>query len=616
MIAEKFIAFKKKIKEIAEELKRDNLLSTDSYNEIITDLDKEKIVIGIVGQIKNGKTTLVNALIFGEPVLPAAATPMTASLTRIVFGERPSVEVDFFSEVDWNKIEEMAKESGDSEEVRYAKEILDRAKGIKKELPSILGRKKEIDFKEIYNYVGEDGKYVPATKALTIRYPNEILKDIEIVDTPGLNDPIISREMRTKEFLREADVIILLLYAGRPFDANDRDIIFNRISSEGAGKVVILMNKKDVVMQEQGTEERAKEYIKRKLKEELETLKKEQKNEIIIKVLEEAKVIPFSSLMALLGKMNKEDIEKDENLKYYYEKFKDEFPGLKTSQDFLSLSGLKELEEEIDKIIKKHKYQIFIKNVATKLRGMLKEKIDDLEQKINILEIEEKSLSKTQQEIKKEIVNLKLVEKEVIDFLYEKLNELKNYLSSSKNQIEKSIWERVYQFWMDINENIPEKGWLETHGNYSSKVTALVNKELTKLKKYIRNELNSYQNNCLNKVKLFMNDLYNEVNKIAQKYLTWSKEDIYRFMEKFREETFEKFNIKLPNVKIETSGWWFIGTAEAKQEAISQVKKATEEITNQLIECLVNIHRDYYSKIQYIETDFEKQGHRARFRGS
>ena len=59
---------------------------------------------------------------------------------------------------------------------------------------------------------------------------------MEIVDTPGFNDPIVSREERTKEFLKKADVVLMMLYAGRPFDATDRDIIFKNVAECGIGK--------------------------------------------------------------------------------------------------------------------------------------------------------------------------------------------------------------------------------------------------------------------------------------------------------------------------------------------------------------------------------------------
>lgn len=57
--------------------------------------------IGIVGRVKAGKSSLLNALIFdGEPILPKAATPMTAALTTITWGEVFRAKVEFYSEAD------------------------------------------------------------------------------------------------------------------------------------------------------------------------------------------------------------------------------------------------------------------------------------------------------------------------------------------------------------------------------------------------------------------------------------------------------------------------------------------------------------------------------------
>lgn len=65
--------------------------------------------IGIVGQVKAGKSSFVNALIFnGRDILPKAETPMTATLTRITYAEENEAEVTFFSQRDWEQIEKEA----------------------------------------------------------------------------------------------------------------------------------------------------------------------------------------------------------------------------------------------------------------------------------------------------------------------------------------------------------------------------------------------------------------------------------------------------------------------------------------------------------------------------
>ena len=58
--------------------------------------------IGIVGQVKAGKSSFLNSLFFdGENILPKASTPMTAGLTIIEYAEKNSFEVEYFSDEDW-----------------------------------------------------------------------------------------------------------------------------------------------------------------------------------------------------------------------------------------------------------------------------------------------------------------------------------------------------------------------------------------------------------------------------------------------------------------------------------------------------------------------------------
>ena len=61
--------------------------------------------IGIVGRVKAGKSSMLNSLFFGgKNVLPKAATPMTAALTKIYYSEKPTLRIHFFDENDKLKI--------------------------------------------------------------------------------------------------------------------------------------------------------------------------------------------------------------------------------------------------------------------------------------------------------------------------------------------------------------------------------------------------------------------------------------------------------------------------------------------------------------------------------
>ena len=66
--------------------------------------------ISIVGRVKSGKSSFLNALLFkGESVLPQAATPMTAALTYIRYAPKCRAEVEFFTKKEWETFLEQSK---------------------------------------------------------------------------------------------------------------------------------------------------------------------------------------------------------------------------------------------------------------------------------------------------------------------------------------------------------------------------------------------------------------------------------------------------------------------------------------------------------------------------
>ena len=83
----------------------------DKYADIMK--EDSALKLGIVGRVKAGKSSFLNALLFGgRDVLPKAATPMTAALTKISYSEtgKNEAKVIFYSPSEWDKIENMARE--------------------------------------------------------------------------------------------------------------------------------------------------------------------------------------------------------------------------------------------------------------------------------------------------------------------------------------------------------------------------------------------------------------------------------------------------------------------------------------------------------------------------
>ncbi len=242
--------------------------------------------IGVVGQVKAGKSSFLNSLFFdGENVLPRASTPMTAGLTVLEYGETNEFITEYYNIEEWGFFEEKAKlfhqivndfraskkeyASLSDEEVAKIANIPDEISGAYELVSNCTGnvrRKVQVDsliesqpfngIKDLQNvlenYVGANGQYTSIVKCLTIRMKDERLHDLRIVDTPGVNDPIVSREQRTREFLRGCHGVFLLSFASRFFDSTDVDFLVNRIGSQGISKVVLIASKFDSALQDQG----------------------------------------------------------------------------------------------------------------------------------------------------------------------------------------------------------------------------------------------------------------------------------------------------------------------------------------------------------------------------
>lgn len=363
-IFEEFQNKKNKLKSLALKAKDFGWIDENRCKELIDKLEKDILTIGVIGQMKCGKSTFLNSFVFEDSVLPAATTPMTAALSVITYGEQKKVVAEFYTNDEWEEqkaqaarsLDDVAGDTMAESKIKAAKELVSKASRLGSNLRDYLGKTKEDSFDNIIEYVGADGKYVSITKSVKIYYPKEYLNGVEIVDTPGFNDPIVSREERTKEFLKKADVVLMMLYAGRPFDATDRDIIFKNVSQCGIGKVLIGINKYDIpycsdVNPED--EEQIKDYVKA----EIAKACRESNDNTLSDILSEAEPIPLSAEMALLSELPMSKVNSEEALSFAWNRHCSNF-GIGSQPEMRKWSHIDDLVNAIRNLIDKEKSQI------------------------------------------------------------------------------------------------------------------------------------------------------------------------------------------------------------------------------------------------------------------
>lgn len=95
-------------------------------------------------------------------------------------------------------------------------------------------------------YVGDRGKLTPVTKAVRLFVNDPRLENLEIVDTPGLNDPVPARTEKTREALKHTDVAFFLSQTGGSFlDSMDIELLASQLPSEGVTHFELLGTKFD-----------------------------------------------------------------------------------------------------------------------------------------------------------------------------------------------------------------------------------------------------------------------------------------------------------------------------------------------------------------------------------
>lgn len=253
--------------------------------------------IGLVGRVKAGKSSLLNSLFFGgKDILPKAATPMTAALTMLNYSEKPYVKINFFTQDDYDKLKEKAaaynrKLEGKTKEIFAKKaehlqkkgEQFDENELMKKArklaagefsediilsgaadqyqmiqnagdaVRSYIGHQSEIieldSIKDVGSrlgeYVGSTGKYTAVTNNVEIGFPFETLKDITVVDTPGFDDPVPSRDAQARNALKKCDVIFILSPAGQFCNQEDKNNIEKIEKGEAVPEIHVIASKID-----------------------------------------------------------------------------------------------------------------------------------------------------------------------------------------------------------------------------------------------------------------------------------------------------------------------------------------------------------------------------------
>lgn len=389
----------------------------DNFSLKIDEFYREdrKLNIGIIGQVKAGKSSFLNTMIFyGKDVLPKAATPKTATLTKIEYSEENYIEIEYYTEDEWGVIEQNARVDSDLNQYIVPREIINMVKVnnidpyeyIKNKNEKIKFNSHEDLMGELNNYIGEDGKLTPLVKSVKLYMNKEELKEISIVDTPGLNDPIASRTDKTKQFIEMCDVVFFLSRSSQFLDKNDIQLLSAQLPQKGVQKLVLIASKYDSgiadTIYDNDTLEEADVDTKYRLRKQAEKcftdvidkMNKRQSNENLVRILEECKNPIFISSMAYnmskksIDDYNEEEVNVYENLNYTDELDNNWLNKIGNIDEVREI--FKEVVEQKEKTLVQ-KSNFFIPNVKNELKVELNNILDTVNKRINLLSDNDKN---------------------------------------------------------------------------------------------------------------------------------------------------------------------------------------------------------------------------------
>ena len=185
--------------------------------------------ISVTGVINAGKSSMLNALL-GDKILGTSNIPETANLTLLKYAKTPSANVIFYNEKE-------------KKEMNLGEYPIKNSSQIQPNTTNI-----SISPNELLRYTSAKFEISRYIKMIELSINSEFLGDnIEIVDTPGLDDSITQRELLTKHFMAKSDAIIHLMNAAQSATNKDTSFICETLATSKNSRLIVVLTHADML---------------------------------------------------------------------------------------------------------------------------------------------------------------------------------------------------------------------------------------------------------------------------------------------------------------------------------------------------------------------------------
>ena len=231
--------------------------------KFFSDYRKRRMEIAVVGTVKAGKSSLINALI-GTRLASVDPTPETSILVKYrTTSEGNYLKINFYTEAQWNKLWSTAKNATvfrneydrlGAENIKY--EYLNKPQKYitcsSEELPRIMMEWSKSDAPKHF-----------FVKEIEVGYQSDTIPhDVFLVDTPGLSDPVRYRSDITRRYIKRSDWILACITGENLSCQPEFNFLSKVISNKGGdvSKIFVVATKKDMLTNAEG-EKKEKEFL-------------------------------------------------------------------------------------------------------------------------------------------------------------------------------------------------------------------------------------------------------------------------------------------------------------------------------------------------------------------
>jgi predicted GTPase len=417
-----FKELKTTVEQLIAELKNDlnNQEILDELNNTSDYLNNQKFSIGITGVMNAGKSTMLNALM-GREILGSAVVPETANLTIVKHNPTDNAKVFYWNQQEWDRILKSAEQL---ESMRDFVNETNRIFGDElKNYIKPVSRFDQVDINDLSSYTSAEasGKKCNLVKYVELGSKLDFLSDgIEIVDTPGLDDPVIQREEITKEYISACDMMLHLMNVSQSATLKDVEFIIDALLYQNISKLLIVITRADTVSKEQLDE--VIKYTKSSIERQLKAQNKDSQLDYILKTI---KFIPISGKMALLHRTGREQEAIDAGYS-------------------IEDTGILEIEKYLNETLfgsNSQKGELVIQSSKNQLQKIIEKQNSFYNYELKLLSKSKDELEKELEEFnKKKSVNTRIFQAMNEDINYYK-NDAKEYITSLETFVQSELLE-------------------------------------------------------------------------------------------------------------------------------------------------------------------------------